>query len=192
MQVRTAAEVGEGTALVEGDLSVFQTVDEFQFVLVALLLEIVESLGLGHLAAHELNLLGGQLLHLLLDFREIVGGDVIIHKVDVVVEAGLDMGTDTEFYARVQRLDGGGHQVGGTVPEGVLAFAVVPGVEGEGGILVDGFVEFYQLVVHFGHQDVAGQAFADGECHLIGGGPLFHLLNRAVRQCYINHNISML
>jgi len=82
----------------------------FDLVLVALLGEGPERFGLGDLAADELLLVAGELLHLLFDSRKVGLGDRR-RGIDVVVEAVLDGGADAELDARVERFEGLGQQV---------------------------------------------------------------------------------
>ena len=66
LDMGSAAEVGEASVGIEGDRAVLEVAYELALVLVALLLEVVEGLGLRHLPAFE-GLLGlGKLLHLVL------------------------------------------------------------------------------------------------------------------------------
>ncbi len=134
--VRTAAEVREGAVGVERDGAVLEVRDQLDLVLVALLGEGRERLGFRNLAAHEFFFVAGELLHLLFDGRQIGLRDRR-RRVDVVVEAVLDGGADAELDARVERFERLGQQVRRGVPEGVLAFGVVPFEESDRGILLD-------------------------------------------------------
>ena len=69
--MRTTAEVGEITLCIEGNLSVFQSVDEFKFVLIALLAEVLDSIGLWNFLADVFIFLARQLEHGLFHLRKI-------------------------------------------------------------------------------------------------------------------------
>ena len=181
VQVRASAEVGERAALIEGDRAVFQIVDQLQFVFVAFLGEVVQCFGFGHLAAHEFDFLGGQLLHFGFDFRKVIRRDAIIHEIDVVVEAVFDMGADAELDTGIKAFNGGGHQVGGAVPEHALAILVVPGQQLHFSVLIDGTAELHNLVVDIGCQHVACQSFADAAGNLVRRNTLVVLFDGTVR-----------
>ena len=130
LDVRAAAQVGEGTVRVERDLAVLQVLDELALVLVALLLEIVHRIRLGHLLALERLLSSRQLDHLVLNRLEVGLGNLPVAQVHVVVETDLDSRSHTELDARVERFKRFRHQVGGRMPEDVFCLLVLPGTDG--------------------------------------------------------------
>ena len=152
--MRAAAEVRERTVRIEGDGAVLEVRDELDLVLVALFGEGLEGFGLGNLAADELLLVAGELLHLLFDSREIGFGDGR-RGIDVVVESVLDGGADAELDARVEVLEGLGQQVRRRVPEGVLALVVVPLVEFDRSVGFDRARHVYRRAVYRGRQRVS-------------------------------------
>ena len=152
--VRAAAEVGEIAVGIERNGAVFEGLDQFDLVGVALLGELFERFGLGNLAADERLFLTGQLHHLGFDFRKVGFGDR--HgRVDVVVEAVLDGRADAELDAGVERFERFGQQVRRGVPEGVLALFVLPLVELDGGIFVDGARQVDRRAVYRSRQRVS-------------------------------------
>ena len=152
--VRSAAEVRERTVRIEGDGAVLEVRDELDLVLVALLGEGLQGLGLGYFATHERLLVAGELLHLLFDARKVGFGDRR-RRIDVVVEAVFDGGADAELDARVEGLEGLGQQVRRGVPEGVLALVVVPFVELDRCVLFDRTHHVYRCAVYRGRQRVS-------------------------------------
>ena len=152
--VRAAAEVGEIAVGIERNGAVFEGLDQFDLVGVALLGELFERFGLGNLAADERLFLTGQLHHLGFDSRKVGFGDR--HgRVDVVVETVLDGRTDAELDAGVERFERFGQQVRRGVPEGVLALFVLPLVELDGGIFVDGARQVDRRAVYRSRQRVS-------------------------------------
>ncbi len=81
--------------------------------------------------------------------------------VDVVVESVFNCRADAEFHAGKEFLQGFGQQVGGAVPEGVLAFGVVPFEQLEGGVGGHGAAEVPFLAVDKGGEHVLCQPGAD-------------------------------
>ncbi len=152
--VRSAAEVRERAVGIEGDGAVLEVRDQLDLVLVALLGEGPERFGLGDLAADELLLVAGELLHLLFDSRKVGLGDRR-RGIDVVVEAVFDGGADAELDARVERLEGLGQQVRRSVPEGVLALVVVPFVELDRSVRFDRARHVHRRAVYRGRQRVS-------------------------------------
>ena len=95
------AQVHKVALLVEGDLPVVQSLQQFQLVFVALLLKEGDGFGLGHFPADIGALPAGELLHLGLDGREVAISDGAAAQVDVVVETLLDRRADAELGSRV-------------------------------------------------------------------------------------------
>ena len=113
LDVRTAAEVGKTTVLVECDGTVFQVVDEFHLVGVALLGKVLKGVRLGDLAALESFFGACQFDHLVFDLLEIGLADLPVPQVHVVVESCLYGRAYAEFHARIQGLESFGHKVSG-------------------------------------------------------------------------------
>ena len=126
-QVRAAAEVGVRALRVRGDMSVFELCNKFVFIGLPVIAEEFERVVLRYALAHKGFLAGNELLHLLLDFREIAFADAdALRRHHVVVETVFNGGADTELRAGPKFLHGFCHEVGRGVPKGVLAFCVVP------------------------------------------------------------------
>src|SRR5690625_744504 len=118
--VRPSAELGKFTMRIEGDGSVLQVPDQFEFILILLLFIKLQSLIPGDLPSLKSGSLSGQLEHLLLQRLQILGPYGHITKIYVVVESILYGRSDTEFGFRPELLDRFSQQVGRRVPEGVL------------------------------------------------------------------------
>ena len=103
--------------------------------------KLLEGIGLGHLVSHHGFLLAGQFLHLRLDLAEVALLDALAAGQEHVVEESvLDGWSESELDAGIEFLQRLGEQVCRCVPEGVTAFLIVPLVEGDAGVLVDGSV----------------------------------------------------
>ena len=147
-QVRATAKVGEVALGVGGDVAVLKLADELALVCLAAVAEHLQGVGLADVLAHDGLLLAGELEHALLYFGKIGVGELVLARVDVIVEAVFDGGADAELHAGVKLLQGFGQQVGRRVPEGVLAFGVVPFEELKGGVLGDGAAKVPFLSVY--------------------------------------------
>ena len=110
-KMRSAAKVGEMTVRVVGDGAVGKLIDQLALVLVTGLLEVLESVGLGHVLTDEVLLLARQLKHPLLDLGEISVGDLTAAQIHVIVESVLDGRSDAELDAREYVLECLRHQV---------------------------------------------------------------------------------
>ena len=137
-QVRAPAEVGECAVGIERDRAVLEVRDQFHLVLVALLGEGLQRVGLAILRVRMSGLLvAGKLHHLLFDGFGRSASVMGVGRVHVVVEAVLDGRADAELDARIERFERLGQQVRRGVPESVLAFGVVPFVEFDRSVLFD-------------------------------------------------------
>ena len=140
-------------------MAVFEFFNQFVLVGLAVFAEELERIGLGDVFADQCFLALHQFLHFLFDFGEVVFADGNSRGGHhVVVEAVFDGGSDAELGARPEFLHGFGHEVGRSMPEGVLALFIVPLVEVDGGIAGDGAVEFDSFAVHAAGQHVLCQA----------------------------------
>ena len=110
-QMRAAAEVGEFTVAVVCDGTVLELADELALVLVSLFLEVLHRLALGDVYPLEMLLLACEFEHLLLNLRKVGVGDGLSPEVHVVVESVLYGRSNTELHARIESLEGLGHQV---------------------------------------------------------------------------------
>lgn len=159
--MRTAAQVGEVALGVCGDVSVFEFADKLAFVLLAAVAEKLEGVCFGDVATY--HGVGGtcQFEHLGLDAREVGGGDGIACGVDVIIEPVFDGGADAEFDSGEEFLQRFGQQVCAGVPKCVLGLGVVPFVECECGVALDGACQVPCFVVDGGGQYIGGETLAD-------------------------------
>ena len=125
-EVRSAAEVGKVTVLIESNLTILEFIDKLDLILVTLLFEIFQSISLGHMRTLESLLAARKFHHLLLNSREISICKLPVTKVNVIVESILDSRADTEFDSRIQCFEGLRHKVCRRMPEDTLAFLVIP------------------------------------------------------------------
>jgi len=186
--VRAAAEVRVVSLCVSGDVSVFQFGNQLVLVSLSAVAEELQGVGLRDVLAHEGFFALHQFLHLLLNLREL--SLVELHAFrhhDVVVESVLDGGTDAELCARIEFLESFGHEVGGSVPESVLAFFVIELVENHLRILVDGTVQLRRLTVDTAGHHVLCQSWADALCDLQTSYTSFVFTNAVVRKSNFNH-----
>ena len=112
------AEVGERPLPVDGDGGVALLPDELDLEGLALFLEHADGLVLGQDEPLDRDVLPGDLLHPLLDLREVLGGEGGLAE-EVVIEAGLDGRADPGLGLRVEIEDGVGQEVRGAVPQDV-------------------------------------------------------------------------
>ena len=191
-QVRAAAEVSEAALRISSDRSVLQVlVDVLHLVVLAHGLELLDGVGLRHLAAHHGLVFLGQLAHLGLDLREVVLRDhLAVCRHHVVEEAVLHSRTKSELYAGVQLLERLGQQVGRRVPERVLALVVRKLVEVDACILVDGAVELRRLAIDPARYNVAGESRRKALCDLKTRHTLLIRANRAVGESDFNHHTN--
>ena len=109
--MRSAAKVCKVTVLVECNLSVFEFVDKFYFILVTLLCEIFKGISLGNMCALESLFTLRKFQHFLLDSREISISKLFSSKVDVIIKSVFNSRADTEFDSRIQCFEGLRHKV---------------------------------------------------------------------------------
>lgn len=187
-EVRTTAEVGEGSAFVEGDFAVIEFADAFEFVLVTFFGKEVDGFGFGDFATCDGCLGLNKFHHAFFDFREVFGGYFIFAEVDVVIETVFDGGAEAELDTGVELFECGSEKMGRGVPEGFFAFLVIPSEELNSSIVVDRTIKFDDLVVHFSGKDIACQAFADAFGDFEWSDTGFILADRAVGESNIYHN----
>src|SRR5437899_3844551 len=121
--MRPAAEIGEVTLRVEGDVAV-GGVDELDLVRLALGLETASRLLARDLLPIPLAPFGDLLLQLRLDALEIALRDRL-GELEVVVETVLDRRPDRDFHARVKPADGLGQQMSGRMAQDVERVGIV-------------------------------------------------------------------
>ena len=140
--VRAAAEVGELAGLVDRDffIGLGELLDEVALHEVAFGLEALQAFGAGQKFARVGQVLLGELLHLLLDGGEVVGGEGLL-AVEVVEESVLGGGAVAELGLGKEFEDGGGHQVRGGVAEDFERFGIALGEQAEFDVAVEGASE---------------------------------------------------
>ena len=111
LQMRTTAQVGEISILIESDGAVLEFLYKLALVLIALLGEIPERILLAYFGAHEVLLPAGQFQHLVLDGLQFRLGELVSTEIDIIIEAVLDCRTDSELDARIEGLESLGHKV---------------------------------------------------------------------------------
>ncbi len=149
-QMRPAAEIGESTGFIKGDLPVFQFINEFKFILVSFFSEITDGFILAHFPAAEGLFFPGELQHAVFDLFKIRIRNLVVTKVDIIIKAVLNIRPDPEFYPGVELLYGFCHQVGTGMPHRGFAFIVIPGQQTQPGIFIDREQGIHDLPIHFG------------------------------------------
>ena len=139
--VRAAAEVGELAGLVDRDffIGLGELLDEVALHEVAFGLEALQAFGAGQKLARVGQVLLGELLHLLLDGFEVLGGEGLL-AIEVVEESVLGGGAVAELGLGKEFEDGGGHQVRGGVTEDFEGFGIALGEQAEFDVAFDGRV----------------------------------------------------
>ena len=129
-----------------------------------------------------------EFLNFLFDFRKVffTDGDAL-RRHHVIVESVFDGGTDAELGAGPKFLHGLSHEVCRGVPEGVLAFGILPFVEVDAGILTNGAIQFLGLAVDAACQHVLCKTAGDAFGNLQAGDAAFVLADAAVRECNLYH-----
>src|SRR5450830_1022489 len=108
--MRSTAEVRERSLSVERDGRRRYFRKDLDLILVAAFLEEFDGLGYRLVLSAEMFAALGDLVHLLLDYSEIIGGQRLRH-VDVVVKTSVDGWSDGKLGVRVELLDCLGHNV---------------------------------------------------------------------------------
>ena len=188
--VRATAQVGEIALLIGGDVAVFQFADKFALQRLSAVAKEFECVGLADVAAHHVLFFGHEFGHLLLDFFKVGTGNGVFARVNVVVEAIFDGGTDTELNTRIKFLKRFGQQVGRSVPKGVLAFSVLPLEQFNLAVVTNGsrYIPFF--IIDRSSQNVAGKARTDAFGNLQRGYAAFVLLDVSVRKFNVNHLVK--
>ena len=131
---------------------------------------------------------GCQFGHFGLDGCQVGLLDYRLARVYVIVEAVLDGGPDAELYARVHLLQRLCQQVRARVPEGVFALGIVPFVEDDSRILVDGACQVIGLTVDTTREHLLRKALAYALCYLKTGHSGLVLADRTVGKSDLYHN----
>ena len=186
-QVRATAQVGECALCVGGDVSVLKLADKFALIGLATVAEHLQRVGLGNVAAHHFFLLGNQLSHLLLDFLEFSRCNLVVARVDVVVETVFNSRTDAELNTLIKLLKGFGKQVCRCVPESMLAFRVFPLEQLNRAIVTNRARQVPFFTIQSSSQHFSRQARADTFSNLQRRDALLELLYTSIWKSYIHH-----
>ena len=122
--------------------------------------EELEGVGLRDVGAFDFALFLGEFEHLFLDFLEVGRSQLVVTRVDVIVETVFDGRADAEFDTGIKLLKRFGEKVCRAVPESVFAFGVIPFEELEAGVFADRTGEIPFLVVDRCCQHVLSQTRA--------------------------------
>ena len=131
--MRAAAEIGELAGAVDGNLFVGlgELLDEMALHEVAFFFELGEALVAGHELASVRDVLLHQLLHLLLDFFEVFGGERR-GPVEIVEESALGCGTVAELGLGEKFEHGRGQQMRGRMPVNFERLGIAVGEDAQG------------------------------------------------------------
>ena len=188
-EVRTTAKVGERALRVGRNRAVFEVlVDVFALVGLTVGTKFLQSVGLRHFAAHDGFVFSCQFQHFLLDFREVAFlDDFAVFQQHVVEKSVLDSRSETELDARIEFFQRFGQKVGRSVPESMLSLVVVELEEGDGGVRVNGAVEFHCLTIDCARYNVACESRRDALGDLKTSYALFIRANRTIWECDFYH-----
>ena len=168
-------------------MTILELANEFALVLLAAVAEELESVVLGYVGTYNLLLLTGEFKHLLLNLGEVGSGDGVLSGVDIIVETVFDSRTDTEFHTGIQFLECFGEKVCRAVPEGVLAFSIVPFEQFDISVFGYGACEVPFLIIDRCRQHVLSQTRADAFGYLQRSNATFKFFYRIVGKCYLYH-----
>ena len=124
--VRTAAEVEEVAAAVQGHGVGVELFDDLDLVALALAFEESDGVGLAHDGAFEGNVGGHDGAHFLLDGFEVFRSEGT-GSIEVVIETLVDGGTDGHLHAGEELLHGSGHDMRSGMAQELQAFGIVSG-----------------------------------------------------------------
>ena len=159
--MRTTTEVCEVTLGIGSDRAILQVlIDMFTLIGLTIGGEFLQGIGFCHLAAHHRFLFTGQFLHFVLNLRKVTFLDLLtIGQQHIIEEAILDSWSETELDARIQLLQSLCQQVRTGMPEGMLSFLIIPFIESNRCILVDGSVQLHGLTIHTAADNTACQGW---------------------------------
>ena len=185
--MRSTAQVGEIALSIGGDVSVLEFGNKLTLERLSVVSEELERIGLADVAAHHSFFSCHEFIHFLFYLLEIGTGYSVLTRVDVIVEPVFNSRTYTELNALIKFLQSLGQQVRRSVPEGVLAFGVVPLEEAYFAIVVDGTVYVPLLIIILSGKYHSRQPFADTLSNLNRGNTTLELLHVSVRKFYVYH-----
>ena len=187
--MRTAAEVGEPSLRVCRNRAILEVlVDVLALVGLAIGGKLLQRIGLGNLATHHGFVLAGQLQHLCFNLGEVALLDHLTVLQQHIIEESIVYGrSESELNAGIEFLQSLGQQVSGGVPECVLTLIVIELVESDGGIGLDGAVEFYCLTIDGARYNVACESRRDALGDLETSHALLIRTNRTVWESDFYH-----
>ena len=186
-KVRTAAEVGEITLSVSGNGAVFQLADKLAFIRLAPIAESLQRIGFADFATHDVLFAPCQFQHLVFNAFEVLVGDFVVARVDVVVETIFNGRTDAEFHAREEFLKRFGEQMGRRMPEGVFALFILPFEKLYRGVLLHRSRQVIVIAVELDSENVLSKTRADALRYFQRGGTLIVFAAAAVGKFYVDH-----
>ncbi|CCY16785.1 uncharacterized protein BN773_00858 [Prevotella sp. CAG:755] len=170
-------------------MAVFQFLNQFVLVGLSTVSEKFQSICFRDVAAHKGLLTLLELGHLLFDGLEVAFlDDNALGGHHVVIETAFNGRSDAELNAGIEFLQGFRHEVGRSVPKGMLAFLVVPLVKLDGRVVRDGTVQFHGFTVDAARQDILCQAWRNAFCNLQASHAAFVFTDRTVRKGDLYHN----
>ena len=154
-------------------------------------------------ASIAVQLLAGELEHLLLDIGQIGVGDGLAAEVDIIVEAVFHGGTDAKLDPGIQGLESLCHKMGGGVPENALGLVVFPLEETDlavfhdragdvdDGALACGIV--VSLRLYGNSKYICSQPGADTHGYIMAGNALLITADAAIRKSNVDlrHLVSL-
>ncbi len=189
--MRATAQIGESALCVRGDMSVLKLADKLALIRLATVTEQFQCIRFADVGSHYCILFPCKFEHFFLNLGELGGRDFITVGIDVVIKTVVDSRSDAEFYARIQSLKSLGQKMSRTVPEGMLAFRIIPLEELYCGVLLYGAGDVPFLTVDICGQNVLCKPGADtfgyGERRHAG----FKLLYRIIGKSYVYHIFLM-
>ena len=142
------AQVSEVALGVQADNSIFrQVVDQFNFIDFLFRGKTGQRVLAGHFAAYQRNVLFDNFRHFFFDGGQIFRREDVL-AVDIIIEAGVDGGADSEFHTREQMLNSLGHHMGRSVPDGMQSFFRVGGYKFNSCIFFNGVAEVFVYAVY--------------------------------------------
>ncbi len=164
--VRAAAHVHVFLVVVQAHgLLVGHVLHEAQLVFLAALAEDLDHLVTGRHLLDHVVVLRDELLHAMLDRREVFGREGALVG-DVVIEAFLDHRADHHLRRRVELLDGMAHQVGAGVANDLHAFLVPRGDDLQARVVVDHVAGVHQAAIDLACHGHLGESRPDGLGHV--------------------------
>ncbi len=142
------AQIREFALTIERDLTVLETLKEFELVFVALFREIGNGISPRHLHALIRNITLDEFHHLRFDLRQVCNAELYVSRqINVIIETGFNRRPDAELHTRIHVLQSFRHQVSRGMPEDLLAFVVIEGDDADRSVHRDRTRKVIRLVV---------------------------------------------